>query len=376
MKVVAFLINQLRKSGPVNVLYNLVSNLDRTRYKPIVIKLMVDDFGKSVTANFENIGIEVVGFNFSFWNLELRTKDVADIIGNFLSERGAVILHSHGYHPLLISSYINLNIIKIDTQHCISIDSFRSSRGWLIGTYMHYRYLHRLKKISAAVSISKTVKDYYSNFDIKIPIYMIYNGLNMKQFELKTHNKQYWKRKLGFENVGVLIVVVGHLSKLKDPLLVVKSYISVIKQGYLKNSLLLFCGTGSEEKKCKDLAKDYGQIIFKGYIFNVADYLRAADVSICASHSEGFGLNYIEALVSGTLVLSSKISTFNEFSQIYPLLRKYQFGKGNQMELEKVLMHIEDKTENIDELMNNARKNFSSTRMAIEYMNLYDELLK
>ena len=375
MKVVAFLINQLRKSGPVNVLYELVANIDRTRYKPIVIKLMTDDPNKNITTKFEEIGIEVIGFKFSFWDLELRTKRVAHIIGDCLLEKKVVLLHSHGYHPLLISSYVNLDIIKLDTQHCISIDSFRASRGRIIGTYMHYRYVYRLKKISAAVSISKSVKDYYSHFNFPILIHMIYNGVNMEQFVLGVHDKQYWKKKLGFANVNLLIVVVGHLSKLKDPLLVVKAYISMVNQGYLKNSSLLFCGAGSEEKECKALAQNYSQIIFKGYVFNVADYLRAADVSICASHSEGLGLNYIEALASGALVLSSKISTFNEFSQIYPLLQKYQFGKGNQKELEEVLMRVEKKTENIDSLMDDVIANFSSIRMAMEYMDLYDVYL-
>lgn len=375
MEVVAFLINQLRKSGPVNVLYDLVANIDRTRYKPIVIKLMTDDPNKNITVKFEEIGIEVIGFKFSFWDLELRTKRVAHIIGDCLLEKRVSLLHSHGYHPLLISSYVNLDIIKLDTQHCISIDSFRASRGRIIGTYMHYRYVYRLKKISAAVSISKSVKDYYSRFKLPILIHMIYNGVNMEQFELRVHDKQYWKKKLGFANVNLLIVVVGHLSKLKDPLLVVKAYISMVDQGYLKNSSLLFCGTGSEEKECKALAQNYSQIIFKGYVFNVADYLRAADVSICASHSEGFGLNYIEALASGALVLSSKIPTFNEFSQIYPLLQKYQFDKGNQKELEEVLMRVEKKTENIDSLMDNVIANFSSIRMAMEYMDLYDVYL-
>lgn len=375
MKVVAFLINQLRKSGPVNVLYDLVANIDRTRYKPIVIKLMTDDPNKNITTKFEEIGIEVIGFKFSFWDLELRTKRVAHIIGDCLLEKRVVLLHSHGYHPLLISSYVNLDIIKLDTQHCISIDSFRASRGRIIGTYMHYRYVYRLKKISAAVSISKSVKDYYSHFNFPILIHMIYNGVNMEQFVLGVQDKKYWKKKLGFANVNLLIVVVGHLSKLKDPLLVVKAYISMVDQGYLKNSSLLFCGAGSEEKECKALAQNYSQIIFKGYVFNVADYLRAADVSICASHSEGFGLNYIEALASGALVLSSKIPTFNEFSQIYPLLQKYQFDKGNQKELEEVLMRVEKKTENIDSLMNNVITNFSSIRMAMEYMDLYDVYL-
>jgi len=43
---------------------------------------MTDDPNKNITTKFEEIGIEVIGFKFSFWDLELRTKRVAHIIGS------------------------------------------------------------------------------------------------------------------------------------------------------------------------------------------------------------------------------------------------------------------------------------------------------
>ena len=56
---------------------------------------MTDDPNKNITTKFEEIGIEVIGFKFSFWDLELRTKRVAHIIGDCLLEKRVVLLHSH-----------------------------------------------------------------------------------------------------------------------------------------------------------------------------------------------------------------------------------------------------------------------------------------
>ena len=236
-------------------------------------------------------------------------------------------------------------------------------------------YLYRLRKITAGISISKSVEKYYRNLGIKIPFHTIYNGIDLAEFTLN-ENKKYWKKKIGIDEHAITFVVVGHLSKLKDPLLVIKSYISLINKGLLKNTVLIFCGSGLEEKKCKELAKPYSQILFKGYVFNVSDYLKAADFSICASHSEGFGLNYIEAMAAGAFVLSSKIPAFNEFAEICPILKEYQFGVGNQKELEKCMLSVGGGI--VDKLCISSGiiEKFSSENMGKEHMDLYEKYYK
>ncbi len=39
MKKICYVISTLQKTGPVIVLYNLVKNLDRTRFEPYIITL-------------------------------------------------------------------------------------------------------------------------------------------------------------------------------------------------------------------------------------------------------------------------------------------------------------------------------------------------
>lgn len=65
-------------------------------------------------------------------------------------------------------------------------------------------------------------------------------------------------------------------------------------------------------EECKQLAKGCPSIVFKGYTFNVDEYLKAADYAICASRSEGFGLSCVEALMTGVPVIASDIGPFRE----------------------------------------------------------------
>ena len=372
---IVYIVNQLRRSGPIIVLYNIIANLDRKNFTPIVIKLMHDDEDKSYTYKFKELGIEIIEFDFSFWALELTTKRVAKELDLKLSNRRIDIINTHGYHPLIVSSYMQTKAQRIDTMHNISIDSFRSSRGWLIGSYMHFRYIYRLQKIEQRVGISKTVSNYYESILKDRKKYTIYNGIDTKQFTT-TCSKSELKQKLGISEYKTVFVVVGHLSALKDPEIVIKAYTSLIDKRQLLDSCLIFCGDGALIKKCKLMAHDYPMVKFTGFISNVNEYLQVADFSICASHSEGFGQNYIEALMCGCVVLSSKIPVFLEFSSYYPELKKLQFNVSNQKELAIAINNAVSNNINIDKIREDAIDRFSAVKMSRNYMQLYSQVCK
>ena len=68
MLKIVYLINQLRQSGPVNVLRNIIQNLDRNHYKPIIIKFMQDDINRSITDKFLELDVDIYEMNLSFWS--------------------------------------------------------------------------------------------------------------------------------------------------------------------------------------------------------------------------------------------------------------------------------------------------------------------
>ncbi len=375
MKNIVFIVNQLRKSGPIYVLYNLVANLDRSNFNPIIIKLMVDDFDRSYSNRFRELQIEMLELNYSFYSLELNTRGVARRLDELLVSRKIDIIHSHGYHPLLVMSYMKTLAYKIDTQHCISLDSFRQSRGYLVGTYMHFRYIYRLQKINLGISISKTVRSFFCKCVQSVPFVVVYNGIDVGRFKVSNElEKEKCRKILGFPNDELLIVIVGHLSRLKDPLVIIRSFKSLIDKRLINKCSLIFCGDGELRKKCESMCLDYPMIKFIGYTNEVNEYLKAANYSICASHSEGFGLNYIEALIAGNLVVSSNIGAFNEFANLYPLLGKFQFEVANEASLEKVLLSALNSRIDILSTSTKASNDFSAVRMAREYMKIYDTI--
>ena len=158
---IVYIINQLRKSGPVEVLYNLVKNLHRFSVTPVIIRMMEDDTDRSITPAFKELGIEVLEFSYSFIDLELRTRWVAQSLEQLFVGRKVDLIHTHGYHPVLVASYMHLDCPKIETMHCICQEDFVSSKGKILGTYMNWRYLRHLKRLDAGVDISETGKMFY-----------------------------------------------------------------------------------------------------------------------------------------------------------------------------------------------------------------------
>ena len=67
---IVYIINQLRKSGPVEVLYNLVKNLHRFSVTPVIIRMMEDDTDRSITQLLRNWVLRSLNFliRLLIWN--------------------------------------------------------------------------------------------------------------------------------------------------------------------------------------------------------------------------------------------------------------------------------------------------------------------
>ena len=112
----------------------------------------------------------------------------------------------------------------------------------------------------------------------------------------------------------------------------------------------------------------------KGYVSNADEYLKIADYSICASRSEGFGLNFIESVMSAIPVIGSDIGPFKEFTALYPDLKILQFHSGSCHELAAKIEQSSKLSINLSTASSDARDRFSSKRMAEEYMAFYQEI--
>ncbi len=369
MKKIAFFVNSLIKAGPVNVVYDIVSHIDRTRYEPYIYVLRENVEFRSVLARFEDLGIKVIFFNFSFIQMELKTKKCVEIIEKQLKRDNINIVHSHTYNSAVILSKCSENIKKIITFHNICNEDFPRQKGFFLGNYMFIRYMRAIKKFDKKIGISEIVSNFYRKKTKDDSVFTIYNGVDCDKFIIPSEiERESLREKFGVQTKTVY-VTVGTISKLKN----IVHIIDTIKKLNDNTKVFFFIGTGPLLRKCKKIAEGYENIIFTGYQMNIREYLSIADFSIAASKTEGFGLAALEVIMSGITLIYSDCKAFKELFSEDKILKEYMFTLDEENSLLDKIKQSK-KIENIEKTISEYRQKFDSKIMSNKYQQIYGEV--
>ena len=138
--------------------------------------------------------------------------------------------------------------------------------------------------------------DYYELDISSVPL--VHNPVDIQRFAAGTRVDD-----------GVFrFITVGRFSKEKNQQMMYRAFASFLSKGY--DARLLMLGTGAEEDNLKMLANDLGindRVDYAGYVDNVEDYLRSADVFLLSSHYEAQPLSVLEAMAAGKPVISTDV---------------------------------------------------------------------
>ena len=321
---VLMLVSSLRKAGPIIVVQNILKNINRKLIDVEIVKLMDDEPERSITSEFEDDGFIVHELHLSKILIEVCPKREAAKLNALIKSINPDIIHIHGYQCNRIITHLFTYVPILETIHSILPEDYRMTYGRLIGSYMTSNHLKGLKKVTAIAAISNTVKKFCETNLINKDIECIYNGVKVP----KPISRQEARMSLNLNPKTRVFTVIGTLSFQKDPLTVIRAFLQAFSEGD-EDVRLIFVGKGPLMKQCRKTAETEQRIEFIGWSPLAYTYLVASDYSICASKSEGFGLNFIESLINGTPVIGSSIPTFKEFFNLFPELGKYSFTPGD-----------------------------------------------
>lgn len=376
---VLYLINSLPQVGPVNVLESLIRGLDRQLVEPHILVLRGED-PSGHDAVFAALGVRVGYLRCSHWELELRTRSVAQRVAGYADEVGAQILHLHGYHPDLIGGLLSEGYVTISTQHNISREDYLLGKGRLLGSYMNARLWRALRKQTALVGITEHVSAFARVQHSSGRIYTIHNGVDTARFApLEAEERAVLRLRLlpDLPPDAVLWLVCGSLSRRKDPMTALRTFIQLLSVGELTDrDYLLFLGDGplraELEREVGKLLE--GRILLLGFCSNAEEYMAVADYLIAPSHSEGFGLNVVEALLSGLVPIASCIPAHRELLEGLPRLVGLAFPPSDVYTLGQSMQQARG-LRLAEEERRVAATAFSQETMARRYTELYIQLL-
>lgn len=361
-KKILYIVSTLKKSGPINIVKNIIRYLDRDSFEPIILTLSKEP--KNSDKDFFENDLQVKVYSLNLGRLR-GIFYLKDKINDFIVQNNIDLIHSHGLRPDIFSSFSN--VLKISTLHNNPfLDysySFGKIKGYLIAKIQLYFIKKFDKKISCSKSISEILRKQTGiNFDF------IQNGIYFKD-EILCKDKL--RKKLGFSKNEIIFISVGVLNERKDPLTIIE----VLNRIKKENFKLLFLGNGSLFKICKEKAKNKN-IVFLGNVDNVFEYLKASDYFISASLTEGLPNSVLEAMSCGLPCLLSDIPSHQEI--IYKSkLSKYIFKTKNSDELfDNINDIILDDYKNLSKISKDIiDSNFTAKIMSYKYQNLYKEVL-
>jgi glycosyltransferase involved in cell wall biosynthesis len=288
---------------------NLVTGLDKRTFCQILCYLSGDDKQPGLT---EKWGYQVIDLGIPKKKLRYFRPAVVFQLARIVREQNIDIIHCQRHKCTVygtVAAWIAGKRVKaITTVHGLN-------RTRTLGRKCLNHVL--FNRIARIIAVSKAVRsDILNTNRISSPdkVVAVYNGIDAQQFGASNLTKQEARSRLGLADTEAFVFgTVGRLTSVKGQAVLLKAF-AIVCQKYPRSRLVL-AGKGPLEMELRNVAAKLhidGQVIFLGHRNDIPEVLRAYDVFVLPSFSEGLCLALLEAMASGVPVIASRVGGIPE----------------------------------------------------------------
>jgi len=288
-------------------LFNLISELDRDRFKPLILTLSAEDERfPSLWKSFKEIDVRIESLKLTRLSGFIKGKiELKKIINELNIDvihingiRGDLMVKKKDFNNQLIVTTINSNIYE----------DYTMLYGSIKGSIMAWLHMRSLKDKVAIGCSNFVVKELNKKYRAKLN--PIYNGIPKEKYTiLLGGDKIKLKKELGLPLGQPIFIFVGYLIYRKDPITTIKAFLN---SGEAEKSVLLIIGDGPLMEECKQLVGQNRNVLLLGNQPETLRYLNASDYYIASSYSEGLPTSVMEAMGCGLPVILSTIEPHKE----------------------------------------------------------------
>lgn len=296
MRRIAYVINYIVKGGPSAVVMNMIHNLDRTRFEPVLITLFEGNDPR-IIVNEKKAGLQIIECNHKN-RLQFLLHGLFEY-KKIMEEHQVDIIHGHGFIPDIMNARLGNKFKTISTVHNIMFEDYLMNYGRAKGSIYCQMHLWAMRRLDQVICCSKAVYDVMKKH---IPgCQYIENGI--EDFEYPCHVS---RSDLHLPEDSIVFLYAGYLIQLKRVPFLVENFVKC----HGPKEYLLILGMGEDEDLCKSLADNH--VIFAGFQTNPYQYMAISDIYTSASSSEGFSISVLEAMHCGLGLLLSDIPSHRE----------------------------------------------------------------
>lgn len=294
METIVFFIPNLGKGGAERILVNVANKIASNYGNQYHVKIALSK-KEGYYLDYVDSRVEV---------LDLRSERVsgsvfklARLIRTLRKDRVHLISFL-GYANIIavLSTYLSFSRKKVDLivserNHIPWGDDLKCRMVFALQKLL-YKYCNSIVTISKAISIEIVEKLHVD----KNNVYTIYNPLTVP---VKINSTE-----VRFNNNECNIVTAGRLIPVKDFPLLLNAF-AIISNN--RKSRLWVLGEGPEKDNLIQLANNLGirdKVEMCGFVDDPISYFKGADAYVCSSVSEGFANVVLEAMASGTRIIT------------------------------------------------------------------------
>ena len=301
---ILFIMPRCTKSGPIQVLENIIKHLEKEKFQLYLITINEENPNRSILKSFSK-GMDWLYVPVSKLNALLgNTKKLKSVI----EEINPDVIHTTGFVPDLIISRMfperQLTILHAN----LRMDYLYLS-GKVNGAILATIHEQVLKKIGTVVACSKSLSEIYSRRGYSIPY--IRNGVDCKNINNGLLNLN--RKDLNIPEHATIFVYAASFNKRKNHRFLLECF-----SRFDQEKVLLLLGDGPTYENLKNEFSYCKNVIFRGRVENVRDYLRISDYFVSSSIQEGLPMGVIEAMFEGLPVLLSDIPQHREVWEVNP----------------------------------------------------------
>lgn len=291
-------IRQGQIGGGESHLLNVVENLDRTVFDPIVLSFtdgpMIDRLKEM------NVPVEVIPTTTPF---DIR---VWGKVKKFMQQHQIALVHAHGTRSNS-NIFWAANQLQIPIVYTIHGWSFHDDQPfWLRkGRIWGEQILtsNAAQNISVSQANQNAGKKYLKNFQSEI----VHYGIDQQKFNPQRTFTDH-RARLGIAAEATLVLFVARFTHQKQPQIA----LSAFAKAAAKDPSLTLWMVGDGELKAETLAlaaqlEINDKVIFESFRTDIPDVLAAADIYILPSLWEGLPIGLLEAMAMGKAIVASAV---------------------------------------------------------------------
>lgn len=365
---ILFFIYQMGGGGAARTLLNIINNLDRSIFLPILVTLNFNgSYEQELKDDVIFIKLPTTRLSRSILKLaKIIRKEKVDLIFSTIPRVNTIAI---------LATKLSFTKAKCVIREADNLGGSLKTNLQLLGFGFMYRFSNQIVSLSEGVKENLVKRYKVKPSDIRV----IYNPIDLNHINEKVKQGQIdLNHKDLFETQEKVIVTAGRLVEQKDQKTLLNAFSKVNKKMKCR---LLVLGEGPLKDQLVQESNKFGiqdRVHFIGFQSNPYIYFKQANLFVLSSIHEGFSHVIAEALATGVPVVSTNCK-----SGPAEVLDNGVYGQlcevGNVEELAKKMLDVLSLTpEQVNQVITKGyarASNFDAERIVQQYQKVFLETI-